>query len=109
MGIRLLNSWLVVQDVEDDEKMIGSIFIPEGSVETPHKWARVLNTGKGQSITKGKGWADLEVEKGDLVLYVRFLKLTHTGLALVPVLEREYGQGAFLIQEKDVICRAPAG
>jgi co-chaperonin GroES (HSP10) len=108
MGLRLLNSWIVIRDLEPDEKMIGSLHIPEGSVEDPHKWAEVLEVGKGQSIPGGTGWAPSEVQKGDKVLYVRFLKHTDTGKALTPILAREYGAGAFLIQEKDVICLEPA-
>lgn len=108
MGIRLLNSWLVIRDLEPEEQMIGLLHIPEGSVDTPHKWAEVLEVGKGMSTTSGEGWAPVEVKKGDKVLYVRFLKNTHTGLAMTPILEREYGKGAFMIQEKDVLCYEPA-
>lgn len=108
MGIRLLNGWLVIRDIEPDEKKIGSIHIPEGSVEDPHKWAEVLEVGKGARISGGDGWAPMEVEKGDKVLYVRFLKNTETGKSLLAVLAREYGAGSFMIQEKDVICREPA-
>lgn len=104
MGIRLLNSWLVIRDLEPDEVKIGSIYIPDGSVESPYKWAEVLETGKGKSVSGGSGWSDVDVKKGDKVLYVRFLKKTDTGKSLTCVLEREYGQNAFLIQEKDVIC-----
>lgn len=106
MGIRLLNSWIVIRDVEPDEKKIGSIHIPEGSVESPHKWGEVLEVGKG--LRTSYGWAEPEVAKGDKVLYVRFLKKTETGKALIKVLAREYGPGAFLIQEKDVLCVEPS-
>lgn len=109
MGLRLLNEWVVIKDDEDDERMIGSLFIPEGSVESPYKWATVLEVGKGKSISKPPGWTEPEVEPGDRVLYVRFLKRTDTGKALTQALEREYGKGAFLIQEKDIICCQPAG
>jgi co-chaperonin GroES (HSP10) len=104
MPIRLLNSWLVIKDLEPDEVKIGNIYIPDGSVDTPYKWATVLETGRGKSIDSGNGWAEVDVKKGDVVLYVRFLKKTDTGKALTGILEREYGSGAFLIQEKDVIC-----
>lgn len=108
MGIRLLNSWIVIKDLQADESMIGSLHIPQGSVESPHKWAEVLEVGKGNPIQGGNGWTPMEVKKGDKVLYVRFLKKTDTGKALTKVLEREYGKGSFLIQEKDVICLEPA-
>lgn len=108
MGLRLLNSWIVIKDLEADETMIGSLHIPQGSVESPHKWAEVLETGKGKPLAKAAGYAPMEVKVGDKVLYVRFLKNTDTGKALTTVLEREYGAGAFLIQEQDVICVEPA-
>ena len=108
MGLRLLNDWIVIRDDFSDERMIGSIHIPEGSVESPHKWATVLAVGKGKSITKGSGWRESDLKPGDMVLYVRFLKKTETGKALTVTLEREYGEGAFLIQSKDVICCLPA-
>lgn len=109
MGIRLLNSWIVIRDIEPDEKMIGLLHIPEGSVKDPYKWAEVLEVGKGASTSEGDGWVPLDVKKGDKIMYVRFLKNTHTGLSLTPVLEREYGKGAFMIQEKDVLCLESAG
>lgn len=105
MPIRPLNSWIVVRDVEPDEEKIGDIFIPEGSVETPYKLAEVLRVGLGKSHSSG--FHAMEVQEGDRVLYVRFLKRTHSGIALSETLEREYGSGAFLIQEKDVIAREP--
>ena len=104
MGLRLLNDWIVIRDEEGDERMIGTLHIPEGSVEKPHKWAKVLAVGRGKSVPKGSGWAEPETKPGDRVLYVRFLKWTDTGKALKVVLEREYGDGAFLIQGKDVVC-----
>lgn len=109
MPLRLLNSWIVIRDLEQDERMIGSLHIPEGSVESPHKWAEVLEVGKGKPLTSRAGYEPMEVEVGDKVLYVRFLKKTETGKSLTKVLEREYGVGAFLIQEKDVICSEPTG
>lgn len=108
MGIRLLNGWLVIRDCEPDEKLVGSIHIPEGSYDGAHKWAEVLAVGKGRSTSGGTGWAEAQLKKGDKVLYVRFLKKTDTGKALSPVMEREYGAGSFLIQDKDVICYEPA-
>lgn len=108
MSLRLLNSWIVIRDLEPDERMVGNLHIPEGSVGSPHKWAEVLETGKGKPLVKGVGYEPMDVGVGDKVLYIRFLKKTHTGKALTKVLEREYGEGAFLIQEKDVICSEPA-
>lgn len=105
MTVKLLNSWVVIEDLEPDEKQIGSIHIPEGSVDTPHKWARVLDVGKGKLTAKGGGWEEAEVQKGDEILYVRFLKRTETGKSLTKALEKEYGEGAFLIQERDILCR----
>jgi len=105
--LKLLNGWIVIRDLEPDEKSIGSIFIPDGSVESAHKWAEVLEVGKGESISSAPGWSKVDLEKGDKVLYVRFLKKTHTGISLIPVLEREYGAGSFLIRESDVICVEP--
>lgn len=109
MGLRLLNDWIVIRDDEDDERMIGSLHIPEGSVESPHKWATVLAVGKGTPINRAPGWREPEVCPGDRVLYVRFLKRTETGKSLTKALEREYGKGAFLIQGKDILCFEPAG
>lgn len=104
MSLKLLNSWIVIRDCEPDEIKIGSLYIPDGSVESPYKWAEVLEVGKGKAISKEPGWAPVDVNVGDTVLYVRFLKKTDTGKALTLALEREYGEGAFLIQEKDVLC-----
>lgn len=108
MPLRLLNSWIVIRDLEPDERMIGTLHIPEGSIESPHKWAMVLEVGKGKPLMKAVGCESMSVGVGDKVLYVRFLKSTDTGKALTKVLEREYGEGAFLIQEQDVVCLEPA-
>jgi len=108
MGLRLLNGWVVIRDLEPDEKMIGSLHIPEGSIKEPHKWAEVIEVGKGKGLARASGFEPMTLKKGDKVFYVRFLKATDTGKALTPILAREYGPGAFLIQEQDVVCYEPA-
>lgn len=108
MRLRPLNGWVVIRDLDPDERKIGSIHIPEGSVESPYKWAEVLDVGKGAPLAKNAGYSQVELFPGEHVYYVRFLKNTHTGLALVEKLEELYGPGAFLIQEKDVLCAKSA-
>jgi len=106
--IRLLDDRILVKFNPLEEKsrlMQNGLFAPEGAVDDVHQWGTVLATGPGKLIVKGPHagtYRPIGVKPGDHVLYIRFLKHTHTGQSLrfAEVLEDDQ----FIIREDDVLA-----
>lgn len=99
MNIRPLGDWILVEHDPSKDVTDGGIVIPEGAHDEVHEWGTVIAVGPGRFYEKIWDTVPLEVGPGDRVLYVKFLKNTHTGQAIRHVLD----EGTFLIQQKDII------
>ena len=102
--IRPMNDWILVRydPDEDNERTLDSgVIIPAGSYrdEDIHQWGTVVRVGPGK--WDGHKRKKLEVKPGDKVLFIRFLKNTHTGETLRA--QHAIGENEFLIKESDIL------
>jgi chaperonin GroES len=70
MNIRPLGDRLVVERIEQDQKTVGGIIIPETAKEKP-KQGKVLAVGPGAKDENGKR-IEMDVEAGDIVLFTQW-------------------------------------
>ena len=70
MKIKPLKDNVVVKRLEEEEKMVGSIIIPDSAKEKPLT-AEVIAVGSGKTLKDGKK-AALEVKVGDTVLVGKY-------------------------------------
>ena len=102
--VRPLKDWILVQydpKEDTDKTSSGGIVLPGSAVEDVNQWGTVLAVGTGVVTKKGVR-RPLQVEEGDRVLYIRYLKETHTGQTL----RRQscIGNNQFLIREGDILA-----
>ncbi len=91
MNIRPLGDRLVVERIEQEEKTIGGIIIPDTAKEKPQK-ARVLACGEGTRDESGKR-VPMDVKVGDIVLFTKW-----GGTEF-----KEEGKEFLVLKESDVI------
>lgn len=70
MKFRPLHDRVLVRRVEEDEKTLGGIIIPDSAQEKPSE-GKVLEVGPGYRDEKGKTQR-LDVKKGDRILFAKF-------------------------------------
>jgi chaperonin GroES len=70
MKIKPIKDHIVVQRIEDEEKKVGSIIIPDSAKEKPMT-AEVIAVGSGKVLKDGKK-LPLEVKVGDKVLIGKY-------------------------------------
>lgn len=70
MKVRPLSDRVLVERVEEEEKTVGSIVIPDTAKEKPQK-GKVVAVGKGSRNEKGD-IIPLEVKEGDVVLFGKY-------------------------------------
>ena len=102
MNLRPLGDRLVVEHVEQAEKTVGGVFLPDTAKEKPQE-GKVLAVGSGRTLDNGTKLS-MDVKVGDRVIYSKYsgseVKLEGT----------EY----LIISEKDVLAvfvdeKVPAG
>ena len=67
MDIRPLHDRVVVKRIEDNETMIGGLYIPDSAKEKPQQ-GEVVAVGKGKRDDSGKV-NSLDVQVGDRILF----------------------------------------
>ncbi|HEX6896235.1 MAG TPA: co-chaperone GroES [Bryobacteraceae bacterium] len=70
MNIRPLYDRIVIKRVEEQEKKIGGLYIPDSAKEKPQE-GEVVAVGKGKRLEDGKVVA-LEVKAGDHILFGKY-------------------------------------
>ena len=70
MALRPLYDRLIVERVQEDDKTVGGIFIPESAKEKPQK-GKVLAAGKGKIMEDGS-IRPMDVKEGDIVLFGKY-------------------------------------
>ncbi len=80
----------------------GMLVIPGGQVENIYQWGTVLRVGPGMWSKKGAVRVATGVHPGDRVLFIRFLKNTHSGEALRA--SGHLGDSHFMIRASDVVA-----
>jgi chaperonin GroES len=70
MKINPLNDMVLVVGIEEKEKTVGGIIIPDTAKERPQE-GKVIAVGPGKWDENGKR-ISLEVKKGDLVLFGKY-------------------------------------
>lgn len=75
--------------------------MPAKAVDDVHQWGTVLAVGGGRVTKKGVD-VPPQVKPGDRVLYIRYLKNTHTGGALRAA--SCIGPDQFMIHEDDILA-----
>jgi chaperonin GroES len=68
--IKPLDDRVVVQALEQQEKTLGGIFLPETAKEKPQQ-GKVIATGPGRVLDNGDR-APMNVKKGDVVLFAKY-------------------------------------
>lgn len=87
---------------EDGARVRASgVIMPPRAVDDVHQWGEVLAVGPGRLTKKGV-LVPPDVKVGDRVLYIRYLKETHTGKTLRQ--QDCLAEDQFLIQESDIIA-----
>lgn len=102
--VRPLQDRVLVQfdPAEDQEReIVPGVLAPARAVDDVHQWGTVLACGKGRWSKKGVR-IPIQVKPGDRVLYVRYLKETHTGKSLRA--SHCIGSDQFLIHEGDILA-----
>ena len=92
MKIRPLQDRILLQRIEEEEKTVGGIIIPDSAKEKPQE-GRVIAVGKGKVLDNGE-IAPLEVAEGDRVL---FGKYAGTDVTLD-------GEDYVILREEDVLA-----
>ena len=70
MKLRPLNDRVIVKRLEEEEKTVGGIIIPDTAKEKPQQ-ARVIAVGKGRTLDNGQV-IPLTVKAGDRVLFGKY-------------------------------------
>jgi chaperonin GroES len=70
MGLRPLHDRVIVERLNEDEKTVGGIIIPETAKEKPQK-GKVIAVGKGKVAEDGT-IRPLDVKAGDVVLFGKY-------------------------------------
>ena len=70
MKLRPLNDRVIVKRLEEEEKTVGGIIIPDTAKEKPQQ-ARVVAVGKGRTLENGQVHP-LTVKEGDRVLFGKY-------------------------------------
>jgi len=70
MGLRPLHDRILVQRLEEEEEVQGSIIIPDTAKEKPQQ-AKVLAAGPGRVADDGKVQA-MDVKEGDKVIFGKY-------------------------------------
>ena len=70
MKLRPLNDRVIVKRLEEEEKTVGGIIIPDTAKEKPQQ-ARVIAVGKGRTLENGQVMP-LTVKEGDRVLFGKY-------------------------------------
>jgi len=70
MKLRPLNDRVIVKRLEEEEKTVGGIIIPDTAKEKPQQ-AKVIAVGKGRTLDNGQVMP-LTVKKGDRVLFGKY-------------------------------------
>jgi chaperonin GroES len=70
MKIRPLQDRILVKRIEEEEKTVGGIIIPDTAKEKPME-GRVVAVGKGKVLEDGK-LMPLDVKKGDRILFGKY-------------------------------------
>jgi chaperonin GroES len=92
MNVRPLADHVVVKPLEAGEQKKGAIIIPD-TAEKPHQ-GHILEVGAGRLNDEGKR-VELEVKKGDKVLYRKY-----TGASEV----RINGEDVLIMRESDILA-----
>lgn len=71
LNVRPLHDRLLVRRMEEEEKTVGGIIIPDTAKEKPQR-GEVVATGKGRITEDGKV-LPLEVKIGDKVLFSKYM------------------------------------
>ena len=70
MKLRPLHDRVIVKRLEEEEKTVGGIIIPDTAKEKPQQ-ARVIAAGKGRTLENGQVMP-LTVKEGDRVLFGKY-------------------------------------
>ena len=70
MKLRPLNDRVIVKRLEEEEKTVGGIIIPDTAKEKPQQ-ARVIAAGKGRTLENSQV-IPLTVKEGDRVLFGKY-------------------------------------
>ena len=70
MKLRPLHDRVIVKRLEEEEKTVGGIIIPDTAKEKPQQ-ARVIAVGKGRTLENGQVMP-LTVKEGDRVLFGKY-------------------------------------
>ena len=70
MKLRPLHDRVVVKRLEEEEKTLGGIIIPDTAKEKPQQ-GKVIAVGQGRSLEDGKS-VPLVVKEGDRVLFSKY-------------------------------------
>ena len=68
--LKPLDDRVVVQRLEQQEKTVGGIFLPETAKEKPQQ-GKVIATGPGKLLDTGER-AKMNVKKGDVVIFAKY-------------------------------------
>ena len=93
MKVKPLGDRLLVKRVEHKETVKGSIIIPDSAKEKPME-GKVIAVGAGK-IQKDGGRADMEVKKGDVILFGKYAGTE------IKVDGKEYK----IMREKDILAK----
>ncbi len=102
MNLKPLGDRVVVEHVEQAEKTMGGVFLPDTAKEKPQE-GRVLAVGSGRTLDNGTK-VPMDVKVGDRVIYSKY-----SGSEV-----KIEGKEVLIISEKDVLAvmtdeRVPAG
>ena len=70
MKLRPLNDRVIIKRLEEEEKTVGGIIIPDTAKEKPQQ-AKVIAVGKGRTLDNGQV-IPLTVKEGDRVLFGKY-------------------------------------
>jgi len=102
VNLKPLGDRVVVEHVEQAEKTMGGVFLPDTAKEKPQE-GRVLAVGSGRTLDNGTK-VPMDVKVGDRVIYSKY-----SGSEV-----KIEGKEVLIISEKDVLAvmtdeRVPAG
>ncbi|MDQ6931795.1 MAG: co-chaperone GroES [Candidatus Eremiobacteraeota bacterium] len=102
MNLKPLGDRVVVEHVEQADKTVGGVFLPDTAKEKPQE-GKVLAVGSGRTLDNGTK-VPMDVKVGDRVIYSKY-----SGSEV-----KIEGKEVLIISEKDVLAvmtdeRVPAG
>ena len=98
--IRVIGARLLIK-LDPAPERVGSILLPEGSLEENHCGATVVAVGTGIETTRGRRPID-DVQKGDRIQVIRMHELTSTNDRI----QEKFGDGYVFIRYPDDILYA---